>query len=165
MEESFKQSFRWISLALTVPLLLYASSVFFRSAWRDIINKRVGMDVPISLGIGIAFSASLINTINGSGEVYFDSVAMFTFFLLSARYFELGTRKQTSEVTEALLNLKPAIATRLKDYADKRSSTIEHQQNIAVAELDIDDYLLVRPGEVIPADGIIINGISGINES
>ncbi len=165
MEESFKQSFRWISLALTIPLLLYASSVFFKSAYRDIINKRVGMDVPISLGIGIAFTASFINTINGSGEVYFDSVAMFTFFLLSARYFELGTRKQTSEVTEALLNLKPAIATRLKNYADKQSSTIENQENIAVAELNTGDYLLVRPGEVIPADGIIINGISGINES
>lgn len=165
MEESFKQSFRWISLALTVPLLLYASSVFFKSAYRDIISKRVGMDVPISLGIAIAFTASLFNTINGSGEVYFDSVAMFTFFLLSARYFELGTRKQTSELTEALLNLKPAIATRLINYADKRSRSIEAQENIAVAELNVDDYLLVRPGEVIPADGIIINGISGINES
>ena len=165
MEESFKQSFRWISLALTTPLLIYASSVFFKSAYRDIVNKRVGMDVPISLGIGIAFSASLINTIHGSGEVYFDSVAMFTFFLLSARYFELGTRKQTSELTEALLNLKPAIATRLINYTDKRSSSIEAQENISVAELNIDDYLLVRPGEIIPADGIIIDGISGINES
>ena len=165
MEESFKQSFRWISLAITIPILLYASSVFFKSAYRDIINKRIGMDVPISLGIGIAFSASLINTINGSGEVYFDSVAMFTFFLLSARYFELGSRKQTSEVTEALLNLKPAIATRLKSYSSKKSSRIEDQENIAVAELSIGDYLLVRPGEVIPADGIIISGVSGINES
>ena len=165
MEESFKQSFRWISLAITIPILLYASSVFFKSAYRDIINKRIGMDVPISLGIGIAFSASLINTINGSGEVYFDSVAMFTFFLLSARYFELGSRKQTSEVTEALLNLKPAIATRLKSYSSKKSSRIEDQENIAVAELSIGDYLLVRPGEVIPADGIIISGASGINES
>lgn len=165
MDESFKQSFRWISLALTVPLLLFASSVFFKSAYRDIINKRVGMDVPISLGIGIAFTASLLNTINGSGEIYFDSVAMFTFFLLSARYFELGTRKQTSELTEALLNLKPAIATRLKNYSEKKSSSIEDQENISVAELSSGDFLLVRPGEVIPADGIIIHGISGINES
>ena len=165
MDESFKQSFRWLSLALTVPLLLYCSSVFFKSAYRDISNKRVGMDVPISLGIGIAFAASLTNTIHGSGEVYFDSVAMFTFFLLSARFFEIGTRKQTSEATEALLNLKPAIATRLQNYAEKKSSTIEQQENIAVADLNTGDFLLVRPGEVIPADGIIINGISGINES
>ncbi len=165
MEESFKQSFRWISLALTLPLLLFTSNIFFISAYRDLSNKRVGMDVPISLGIGIAFISSLVNTVNGAGEVYFDSVAMFTFFLLTARYFEVGTRKQTSEATEALLNLKPAIATRLIDYADKKSNRIDDQESIAVAELNTEDYLLVRPGEIIPADGIIINGISGINES
>ena len=165
MEESFKQSFRWASLLLTIPLLMFASSAFFKSAYRDLSNKRIGMDVPISLGIGIAFTASSISTINGTGEVYFDSVAMFTFFLLTARYFEVGSRKQTSEATEALLNLKPAIATRLINYAEKKSSTIDDQENIAVAELNTGDYLLVRPGEVIPADGIIISGISGINES
>jgi len=165
MEETFQQSFRWISLALTVPILLYASRVFFISAYRDLSHRRVGMDVPISLGIAIAFTASFINTIKGSGEVYFDSVAMFTFFLLSARFFETGTRKQTSETTEALLNLKPVIATRLIDYADQQSSTIENQESIAVVDLCPDDYLLVRPGEIIPADGIIVEGISGINES
>ena len=165
MDDSFKQSFRWISLALTIPILLYASSVFFKAAYRDLINKRIGMDVPISLGIAIAFSASLMNTINGAGEVYFDSVAMFTFFLLSARFFEMGTRKQTSEATEALLNLKPAIATKLIDYKNKNSSAIEYQQSVSITELDVGDYLLVRPGEVIPTDGKIIHGISGINES
>ena len=165
IDETFNQSFRWLSLALTIPLLLYASSVFFKSAYRDILNKRVGMDVPISLGIGIAFVASFINTVNGTGDVYFDSVAMFTFFLLSARYFEIGSRKQTSEATEALLNLTPAIATRLVDYANQKSSTLDNQENIAVTELNTGDYLLVRPGEIIPADGIIFQGTSGINES
>jgi len=165
IDESFKQSFRWISLALTIPILLYASSVFFKAAYRDLANKRVGMDVPISLGISIAFGASLMNTINGTGEVYFDSVAMFTFFLLSARFFEMGSRKQTSEATEALLNLKPAIATRLINYQSNKSSAIENQESVSVSELNVGDYLLVRPGEVLPADGKIIRGISGINES
>ena len=165
IDESFKQSFRWISLALTVPILLYASSVFFKAAYRDLTNKRIGMDVPISLGIAIAFGASLMNTINGTGEVYFDSVAMFTFFLLSARFFEMSTRKKTSEATETLLNLKPSIATRLVNYHTNKSSTIENQQSISVSQLNIGDYLLVRPGEVLPTDGKIIHGISGINES
>jgi Cu2+-exporting ATPase len=173
IEEGFKQSFRWISLALTVPILLFASSVFFKSAYRDLSNKRVGMDVPVSLGIGIAFTASLFNTVSGNGEVYFDSVAMFTFFLLSARYFELGTRKQTSETTEALLNLKPAIATRLQDYRGSEpgnepvtaAASTAKQENIAVSELELNDYLLVRPGDVVPADGTIVEGSSGINES
>ncbi len=165
IDETFKQSFRWISLGLTIPILLFASSVFFKAAYRDLSNGRVGMDVPVSLGIAIAFSASLMHTITGSGEVYFDSVAMFTFFLLSARFFEIGSRKQTSEATEALLNLKPAIATRLIDYASKKSSTIEQQENVAVTELNIGDHLLVRPGETVPADGTIISGSSSINES
>lgn len=178
IEESFNQSFRWISLALTTPLLLFASSVFFKSAYRDIINKRIGMDVPISLGIAIAFTASTIHTFQGSGHVYFDSVAMFTFFLLTARYFELTTRKHTSEATEELLNLTPAVATRLLDYTDKTTNniidntsvsietqTVERQESVAVAELNTGDYLLVRPGETIPTDGTICSGKSGINES
>ncbi len=169
IDESFKQSFRWISLVLTIPILLYASSVFFKSAYRDLSNKRVGMDVPVSLGIAIAFSASFLHTIKGTGEVYFDSVAMFTFFLLSARFFEIGSRKQTSEATEALLNLTPAIATRLINYAEKQANTIaptiEQQESVAVTELNTGDFLLVRPGETIPADGIIISGTSSINES
>ncbi|MBL4712392.1 MAG: cadmium-translocating P-type ATPase [Gammaproteobacteria bacterium] len=170
IDETFKQSFRWISFALCVPILLYASSVFFKSAYRDIKNKRVGMDVPVSLGIAIAFGASTVNTLSGYGEVYFDSVAMFTFFLLSARFFEIGTRKKTSEATEALLNLKPAIATRIINYKhpsfeSATNATEEYRESVAVSELKTGDYLLVRPGEIIPADGKIIDGISGVNES
>lgn len=164
MEESFRQLFRWVSLGVTVPLLLFASSPFFSAALRDLKNRRVGMDVPVALGIGIAFSASVLHTFQGSGEIYFDSVAMFTFFLLSARYFESGARKRTAEATEALLNLQPAIATKLIVDSD---GSYDHQKqiNLSVAELAVGDYVLVRPGEHIPVDGTIIEGTSGINES
>ncbi|MDH5387358.1 MAG: heavy metal translocating P-type ATPase [Gammaproteobacteria bacterium] len=164
MEEGFKQMFRWVSLAVTTPLLLFASTPFFSAALRDLKNKRVGMDVPVALGIGIAFTASLMHTIQGSGEVYFDSVAMFTFFLLSARYFESGARKRTAEATEALLSLQPAIATKLI-VDDNGVYDQQNQTCISVAELGIGDYVLVRPGEHIPADGRIVEGTSGINES
>lgn len=164
IEEGFKQMFRWLSLVLTLPLLLFASSPFFIAALRDLKNKRVGMDVPVALGIGIAFSASILHTVQGSGEVYFDSVAMFTFFLLSARYFESSARKRTAEATEALLNLQPTITTKLL-VDDNGSFDHQNQTSISVAELNIGDYVLVRPGENIPTDGIIVEGISGINES
>lgn len=164
METSFKQMFRWLSMAITVPLLLFASRTFFVSAIRDFKNKRVGMDVPVALGIGIAFSASVAHTIQGSGEIYFDSVAMFTFFLLTARYFESNARKRTAEATEALLNLQPAIATRLMVDSNGIYNH-QKQMSISVAELSIGDYVLVRPGESIPADGVIIEGTSGLNES
>ena len=164
IEETFNQMFRWVSLAVTAPLLLFASSPFFTAAVRDLKNKRVGMDVPVALGIGIAFSASVIHTFQGSGEVYFDSVAMFTFFLLSARYFESGARKRTAEATEALLNLQPAIATKLIVDSDGVFDQ-QKQLSLSVAELAIGDYVLVRPGEHIPTDGSIVEGTSGINES
>ena len=112
------------------------------------------MDVPISLGIAIAFTSSAWHTIIGQGEVYYDSVAMFTFFLLSARYFESGARKQTSEATEALLNLKPAIATRIiiseTDKPDAASINTEQTETVAVSELAIGERLLIRPVETIP---------------
>lgn len=164
MEESFRQLFRWVGLGVTVPLLLFASSPFFSAALRDLKNRRVGMDVPVALGIGIAFAASVLHTFQGSGEIYFDSVAMFTFFLLSARYFESGARKRTAEATEALLNLQPAIATKLIVDSD---GGYDHQKqvNLSVAELAVGDYVLVRPGEHVPVDGTIIEGTSGINES
>ena len=169
IDQAFEQTFRWVSLAITIPLLLFSSSTFFESAWRDLAHRRVGMDVPISLGIAIAFTASTWHTIIGQGEVYYDSVAMFTFFLLSARYFESGARKQTSEATEALLNLKPAIATRIivadTDAPDTTSINTEHTETVAVSELTIGDLLLVRPGDTIPEDGVVVEGHSGVNEA
>ncbi len=158
MDDGFLQSFRWLSLALCLPLLLFSSNVFFTSAWRDLKHKRVGMDVPIALGITIAFSASVYHTFIGYGDVYYDSVAMFTFFLLVARYFEMLARKRSAESTESLLHLTPAVTTRL----DKQS---EQQQVVPAAELRVGDWILVKPGENIAADGVVIRGASGVNEA
>ena len=160
MEADFRRYFRWLSLLITVPLLLFSSRTFFESALRDLRNRRVGMDVPVALGIGIAFAASVLHTIQDQGAVYYDSVAMFTFFLLGARYFEMNARKRTAETTEALLNLQPAIATRLVT-----ENGLEQQYSVPVAELKVGDRILVRPGENIATDGVILDGRSGVNES
>ncbi len=158
MEPGFRTSFRWLSMALTIPLLLFSSQVFFVNAWRDLKNRRVGMDVPIALGMGIAFSASVYHTFTGIGEVYYDSVAMFTFFVLVARYFEMLARKRSAESTESLLHLTPAVAT----WVDRQT---EQQQAVAVAELRAGDWILVKPGESIAADGIVVRGHSGVDEA
>lgn len=157
MDNSFMQTFRWTSLFLCIPLLLFSSRLFFENAWRDLKNKRVGMDVPVALGMAIAFTASVYHTIIDQGAVYFDSVSMFTFFLLIARYFEMLARKRSAEHTESLLTLTPAVATKI-DSADQQSI-------IPVAELCVGDRILVKPGENIAADGIVVRGISGVNES
>ncbi len=85
MTPAVEQLMRWASLALTLPVIFYSAAPFFGNAWRDLRLRRVGMDVPVALGIGAAFAASVWATLVGGGEVYFDSVTMFVFFLLSGR--------------------------------------------------------------------------------
>ena len=145
MDQAIQGFFRWTSLLLTLPVLVFASRVFFISAGRDLNHRRVGMDVPVSLGIGIAFTASVAHTISGHGEIYFDSVVMFTFFLLTARYFEMTARKRSTEATEALVSLQPAVAAKLV-----RVDGRDEEHAVPVAELEQGDRVLVRPGDTIP---------------
>lgn len=156
MDTDMRDFLRWISLIMTTPVVLYSARVFFSSAWRDLRRRRFGMDVPVSLAIGIAFSASVWATVTGQGEVYFDSVSMFTFFLLTGRYLEMAARHKAGQVAEELVRLMPATATRLRDG---------EQEVIPVSQLEPGDLLLVRPGEVVPADGVVLEGTSSTNES
>ncbi len=156
IESEFRTLFHWLSLALTLPVLTYSAGPFFRSALRDLRRTRAGMDVPVSLGLSIAFGGSVWATLSGHGEVYFDSVVMFVFFLLTGRYFELAGRKRGAEVSEALVHMLPATATRLEAGGE---------QLVPVSELRSGDLLLVRPGESIPADGRVHDGRSNVDES
>lgn len=156
MDVGMRDFLRWISLVMTVPVVFYSARVFFTSAWRDLRRGRFGMDVPVSLAIGIAFSASVWATLTGGGEVYFDSVSMFTFFLLTGRYLEMAARHRAGQVAEELVRLMPATATRLRDG---------EQEVVPVSQLAPGDYLLVKPGEVVPADGVVTDGVSSTNES
>jgi len=156
MEAGFRTFFRWIGLLLTTPVLLYSGAPFFRGAWRDLRNRSIGMDVPVALGILIAFSGSLHASWTGRGEVYYDSVVMFIFFLLVSRYFEMMARKRGAETAERLGRSLPAMATRLRGA---------QQEVIPVAELQAGDQVIIRPGETVPADGRIVSGTSSVNEA
>ncbi len=159
-ETELRRFFYWVSLLLTLPVLLYSAQPFFRSAWRDLRHFRMGMDVPVSLGIGAAFAASLWTTVTGDGVVYYDSVCMFAFFLLTGRYFELAAHKRASEASESLVQAIPATATRL--VADGAQTT---EEIVAVAELRPGDRVRIRPGETIPADSVVLEGYSSVDES
>jgi Cu2+-exporting ATPase len=156
MDTEMRGFLRWISLVMTTPVVFYSARVFFSSAWRDLRRGRFGMDVPVSLAIAIAFSASVWATLMGGGEVYFDSVTMFTFLLLTGRYLEMAARHKAGQVAEELVRLMPATATRLRDG---------EQEIIPVSQLEFGDHVLIRPGEVVPADGVVIEGVSSTNES
>ncbi len=160
METEFRDFFRRIGLLLTTGVLIYSGQVFYKSAWRDISLRRLGMDVPIALGLSVAFIASTWATLSGAGDVYFDSVVMFILLVTGARYIELSNRSQAACIIDRKLPLLPASATRIANTTD--SPTHEVIPNI---ELNPGDHILVRPGEVIPADGIIVDGVANVDES
>lgn len=159
MTPDIEQLMRWASLVLTLPVMLYSSAPFFRTAWHDLKQWRVGMDVPVALGIGCAFAASCWATLRAEGEVYFDSVTMFVFFLLSGRYFEMMARQRATRGIEAIARALPAFASRITDFP---GMSVER---VAVAQLAVGDIVLVRPGEAIPADGEVLQGESAADES
>ncbi len=156
MDESIRNLLRWASLIVTLPVIGYSGQAFFQSAWRDLRQGRLGMDVPVSLAIGIAFIASAWATWTGQGHVYFDSVTMFTFFLLIGRTLEMTARHKAGQVAEELVKLMPATANRLSE---------DGIESVPVAELAIGDRLVVKPGEVVPTDGVVVEGKSSVNEA
>ncbi|MDA8257860.1 MAG: heavy metal translocating P-type ATPase [Betaproteobacteria bacterium] len=154
---------RWASLILTVPVILYSAAPFFLSAWRDLKLRRVGMDVPVALGVGAAFAASVWATLSAAGEVYFDSVTMFVFFLLSGRYLEMMARQKAARSVETLARAIPAFATRLPVWPCSAADAAG--ERIAVAELRVGDAAQIKPGETVPADGCVLDGESAADES
>jgi Cu2+-exporting ATPase len=151
---------RWASLLLTLPVVLYSAAPFFRGAWRELKFWRVGMDVPVALGVGSAFAASVWATLTHGGEVYFDSVTMFVFFLLGGRYLEMTARQKAVSVGEALAKLMPAFCQRLPNYPAAGEA-----EQVMVGELKAGDAVLVPPGEIIPCDGTVQEGTSNANEA
>lgn len=160
MSPDIESLMRWASLLLTLPVIFYSAAPFFRNAWRDLKLRRVGMDVPVALGVGAAFVASCWGTFMQHGEVYFDSVTMFVFFLLGGRYLEMTARQKALSVTEALAKLMPAFAQKMPNFPVDRST----EQRV-VADLLPGDFVLVRAGDIVPADGRVVEGISCANEA
>lgn len=156
MEAGLRDFMRWVSLAIATPVVLYSSRPFFVGAWRDLARRRLGMDVPVSLAIGGAFAASAWATVTGGGEVYFDSVTMFTFFLLAGRFLEMGARHRAGQAAEELVRMMPATATRIG---------AQGHEVVSVVELVPGDRVLIRPGETVPADGVVLSGRSSVDES
>jgi len=102
IDDNYRLLLHWVSLIVTTPVVLYAASPFFSNALRDLRSRRLGMDVPVAIAIGGAYLASVGSMLRGTGEVYFDSVCMFTFFLLLGRYLEARMRRRSDEFSRRL---------------------------------------------------------------
>ncbi len=151
---------RMASLILTTPVVFYSAWPFFQGAWRDLKLKRAGMDVPVALGVGAAFAASVYGTFIGAEHVYFDSVTMFVFFLLTGRFLEMNARKRSAEAAESLIKLIPAAAVKLPGFPASRE-----EESIAAVKLAPGDFVLVGPGASFPADGVVAEGTANVDES
>ena len=145
---------RWASWLLAVPVVLFSATPWLAGAWRDLRARRIGMDVPVALGIVVTFVVSTGATFAPDGvfgdDVYFDSLAMFVFFLLGGRWLELRARHRTLGALDALTQRVPDRVERL--LVDG------HSETISVHRLRAADRVRVRPGEAFPADGRIEEG-------
>ncbi|HEY8538948.1 MAG TPA: heavy metal translocating P-type ATPase [Steroidobacteraceae bacterium] len=156
IDATLEQYFRLVSLLVSVPVLFYAGQPFLTSAWNSLRTKSVGMDLTVSAALVLAFVASAWNTFVGHGEVYFDSITMFVFFLTLVRLIELIVRHRTSSVADALARHLPATAQRA--VGDK-------VETVPVQQLRLGDNVIVPSGAIVPADGEIVDGATLLDES
>lgn len=156
VEEEFMVYFKWISLLLSTPIMIYSAQPFYVGAWRSLRQGHLSMDVSVSLALIGAFVASMWATVFNTGEVYYDSITMFVFFLLLGRFLELRARRKASESSSNLARLVPIMATRLDE---------EGEHEVAAKTLQVGDRVRVLAGATLPADGIILLGQASLNES
>ena len=138
---------RVTAMLISVPVMFYSGAPFLLGAWRDLRRRSLGMDVPVAAALVLAFAASVVNTWRGSGQVYFDSVAMFIFFLLTGRYLEMKVRLGSLNASEALVRSLPAQVTRLRPEGGS--------ERVALERVRVGDRLVVALGAVIPVDGVL----------
>ncbi|AFT66793.1 heavy metal translocating P-type ATPase [Cycloclasticus sp. P1] len=157
IDPNMLQFLKWISALLTLPVLLFSAKPFLYAACRDIKNKMPGMDVPVALGISLGFFASLFNTYQGKGDTYYESVCMFVLFLMLARYVEFLTRWYAMSSSERITQAVPMMAKRIAE------NNVTHK--VAANSLALGDYIQINPGEVVPADAVVVDGESQVDES
>ncbi len=159
------QLLRWASWLLSLPVVLFAATPFYSGAWRAIRHRRIGMDVPIALGILVTFIASTGATFDTIApgqtsawgrEVYFDSLTMFVTFLLIGRLLEERARRQAAEALESVLHRLPESVERVQG---------DSVELVAPARLRVGDHVRVSAGQAFPADGVVIEGRTQVDEA
>jgi len=158
IDAEYMRLLNWGAWLLTLPVLLFSASPFFAGAWRSLRSRRIGMDVPVALGLAIAFVASTATTFGaGSHAVYFDSITMFVAFLLAGRWLEMRARHRAEESLEESTSQLPATALRVDAHGSA--------QRVPLDTLAVGDRLRVPLGEAFPADGRLVEGSTAADES
>src|ERR1039457_4225375 len=146
----------WIQLALTLPVILYAGAPFYLAAWSALRHGAANMNSLISLGTGAAFLYSLVETVRGRHEVYYEAAAVIIALILVGRTLEARARGSAGEAIRKLMDLQPPVARVLTDGVEVETP---------VDQVHIGDIVVVRPGERIAVDGEVTEGESAVDES
>ncbi|MCY4338603.1 MAG: cation-translocating P-type ATPase [Gammaproteobacteria bacterium] len=160
MDAELRDFLRWVAALLTLPVLVYCARPFYLGAMHGLRNLAPGMDVPVSLGLTLAYLGSLWATWTQAGHVYFDSVVMLVFFLSLSRYLEFMARHKANAQLAGLKKIIPATARRLVGAGATRQ-----RETVPVADLQPGDCVALRAGEIIPADGVVLRGQSQVDEA
>jgi Cu2+-exporting ATPase len=157
-EGEYRTLFHWVGFALATPTLLYSGSPFYRGAWSGLRNLHLGMDLPIAIGATVTYGYSVFVTLSATttGEVYYDTVVNFLFVILVGRYLEAMSKRQAVASTQRLLDLQPRVATVIRDAGE---------QIVPIRSVGRRERVLVKPGERIPVDGVVIDGVSSVDEA
>ena len=151
----------WASWVLTIPVVLFSAAPMFREAWRGLCERRIGMDLPVALGVAVTFVASSAAAFDPTGpfgaEAYFDSLTMFVSFLLAGRYLALRLQGRVADALEGALDRLPTAVWRVE--ADGTTS------RVALAQLRCGDVVRIPVGEAFPADGAVLEGRTAADEA
>lgn len=147
----------WICAGLTLPALLYSGRVFYRSAWNAVRHGRTNMDVPITIGIALAFALSLYDTIHSGREVYYDATVSLIFFLLIGRTLDHVMRERARTAVKGLARLAPRGALVLGDNGAP--------EYLPLREIVPGMTILLAAGERVPVDAVVLTGASDLDRS
>ncbi len=153
-----------ISLIISIIPFIYISLPILKAGWNGLTHKNLNMDVMYSMGIVVAYVSSILGTFNivlDNSFMFYETAIMLPSFLLIGRYLEARAKKGTSDSIRELIGLQPTNATKITI----ENGEIVKEEEIPIAQIQIKDVVLVKPGDKIPVDGIVIGGESYVDES
>lgn len=169
-EPIYQLIFKWVEIILSTPVILWGGKPFFIRFWQSLKNKNLNMFTLIGLGVGVAYGYSLIaaffpflfpesfrDSMTGEVGLYFEAASVIVTLVLLGQVLELKARGQTSAAIKALLGLSPKTARIIKSDGE--------EEDVPIETISVNDLLRVRPGEKIPVDGIVISGLTSVDES
>lgn len=156
-EQLYKELFRYSSLLIATPVVFYSGLPFFQGAWRGLKQGTLNMDLPVAIALFLAWGGSIVNMMLGGDHVYFESAAMFVFFLLISRWLEQHQRHRIQREWQRLQDALPQVVRQITTNDDYRW--------IGVRQIRLEDQLLITQGEIIPVDAEVVDGEAQVSEA